>query len=384
MLCASSKCTGCFACLNMCPKGAISVVSDKLGFLHPKISEAFCMKCGRCERTCPEKTPVNTHETDNVCAVYSTDKTIRESSTSGGLAQVLSRYALRKGWIVFSHAFSDDYSLTCRRITSEDQLERVNGTKYVQSYVGDAIKSIIEDLNKQREVLFIGTPCQVAGVENATKNNNRNLLTVSFVCGGVPSNQFFKDYISRLKIEGAQDIHFRKNNQYGLYAIINGKTVQIEERWKSCYFIGFDEHIIQRDSCYSCRYASKERVGDITIGDFWGIENTDSHIDSIENGVSLCIPTTEKGKRVIENCHKEELLYMEPHTFDDAAKMNPRLLSPVYRKNQVDIFRKLYTKYGFGKAITKLYGKKYAIMRIKRYFKRITLLDKLYHKVINK
>lgn len=381
MLCESTKCTGCCACRNVCPRSAIEMKMDEFGFYHPSVDDALCIQCGLCEKACPELHPVEKRSAETVYAIYATNERVRASSTSGGLAQVLCGAALEMGWVVYSHAFTDQFELKCHRITSENQLKKANGTKYVQSFIGDAIKQLRKDLKEGKHVVFVGTPCQVAGVENAVKPLSANLLTVSFVCGGVPSNKFFLEHISNQRLDELDNFHFRDNNQYGLYGFSGEQLALYEERWTSEYFIGFDEHVTQRKCCYSCRYASPNRVGDITIGDFWGIEATNTSIDCLEKGVSLCLITTQKGRQMIELCKKSDLIYMEEHVFAEATQKNPRLLSPVAWNEQAEKFRTQYLRVGFDKAIKKMYGPKYAVMRLKRMVKKIKILDVIYHRV---
>ncbi len=370
-LCDKERCTGCGACMNICPNGAISMKKDLYGFEHPFVDRVKCDNCLLCVKTCPEQNPPSFSAPIKVYAAYAMQDSIRRTSTSGGIARILSEYVMQSNGEVYAHSFSENFDLMCRKIASEKDLDRCAGSKYVQSSIVGSLKNLREDLAAGKKVLFIGTPCQVAAIENLVANYRNNLITVSFICGGVPSISFFKDYISNLKIyDDIEDIRFRNNNEYGLYGINNSEIVFYKERWKCEYLIGFDEHIIQRESCFRCQYAKTERIGDITIGDFWGIDSINNSARDISIGVSLCMITSEKGYGIIKELHENDLIWLEEHSLDQAIKCNPRLLSALERKNEVDLFRKLYISKGFVNTINKLYGNKYRIRRLKRLIKK--------------
>lgn len=381
MLCDKGNCTGCTACLSVCRQEAIKMKQDEFGFLHPSIDTQKCVGCGMCAAVCPELTPVKLRTAEGSCAAVAKDAKVRKSSTSGGAAQVFSEYILKHGGIVYGHGFNSEQELVCMRITSSEELACVNGTKYVQSNMGDAICKIKKDLSMGRRVLFVGTPCQAAGVTNAIRNRT-NLIVVSFVCGGVPSPVFLREYLADVGLDKkATRIQFRRNEEYGLFLNDNDEGKCVEERWKSPYFMGFDEHAIQRESCYICRYAQPARVGDITIGDYWGLKSEVLDAGEKCQGVSLVIATSEAGEQLMNACVEDGLMYAEQHSFAEATKENPRLISPVVRTKQVDVFRTYYVKNGFVKTIRNMYGWRYAIYRIKRTIKKIKILDAIYHSV---
>ena len=382
VLCNKEQCTGCGACENSCPFDAISMAEDINGFRYPKINTELCIKCRKCERVCPEISRIKKTFPKKVYACYASDETIHCQSTSGGFATVLADYILSLGGIVYGHGFNSSMQLTCLRVDDWSELYRIQGTKYVQSSMEKIYESIASDIKKDRKVLFIGTPCQVAGVLNFFGNKVSNLITASFVCGGVPSSKFLHDYISDAAFPTFDDIKFRNNEIYGFRGFDNGNIKTDVHRWKSEYFIAFDEHISQRDSCFLCQYAQPERIGDFTIGDFWGLKNSRFPEKDIKRGVSLVIPTSTAAENLMTCLSKTGHLIIEEHTYDSAMLENPRLKSPVEKKKEVDLFRKLYEKVGFNASVRKIYGKKYFIYRVKSFFKRNAVLDRLYHKVI--
>lgn len=380
MICSVESCTGCTACKNVCPVNAIDMIQDEYGFYIPKINDQKCIKCKRCEKTCPENRRPQKNAALKTWAAYANDNAIHENSTSGGVASAIANEIIKKGGVVYGHGFNTDNELICSRASTSEKLQNFSGTKYVQSQMKTAIKDIEEDLKNGINVLFIGSPCQVGGLLNSLGKVPNNLLTISFICGGVPSERFLKEHLMKFKIESYSNILFRSGKEYGFWLKKNNQTELIEERWKSDYFIGFDEHLIQRESCYNCQYAQEKRVGDITIGDFWGLHNTRLSSDKVKNGISVVIASSSKGCQVIEECVNNNLLSVEEHDFSECCVENPRLISAVSRKSEVARFRELYKKIGFDKSVNQIYGLKYMVYRTKRTVKKIKIMDAIYHK----
>lgn len=379
MICSPKKCTGCTACKTVCPTNAISFKEDDWGFLHPSIDITKCVKCSKCKKICPANVHPTLLRVRNTYVSVAKDISIQKESTSGGIASILAFQAIKKGWVVYGHGFDNDLTLRCRKITALNEIKALQGTKYVQSDMGDSLMQIIDDLKAGNKVLFIGTPCQVGGAINVCKNYSQNLLTVSFVCGGVPSGRLLKEYIEKYSYLKPDDIRFRSGKEYGIWLYKDSRNIKYQERWHSEYLIGFDEHIIQRESCYDCHYAKNERIGDITIGDFWGLTNSSIDKRRLKDGVSLCLITTNAGEKFFNELKKCNLIVTEKRTFVEALPENPRLSSPVIRKKEVDIFRKRYTYMGFDRAINSIYGNKYRIYRLKRRIKKWHVLDVIYH-----
>ena len=384
MICSNERCTGCTACKNSCPRDAIEMVSDEYGFLHPRIIKSKCIGCKLCEKVCPENHPLQKNDVLKTWAAVASEKEIHEKSTSGGIATVLATKVIADGGVVYGHRFNADNELMCSRASSLDELRDFTGTKYVQSQMNTAIKDITYDLKNGKNVVFIGSPCQVGGLLSTLGKAPDNLLTISFICGGVPSGKFLKEHLSKYKIQSYNHLLFRNGKNYGFWLKTDNGIKLVEERWKSSYFIGFDEHLIQRESCYECQYAKKERVGDLMIGDFWGLKDSKWLNDEIQCGISFVAASTLKGIQMIEKCIKEDVLDAEEHSFAEGSSENPRLLSAVARKPEVTEFRKHYIKMGFDKAIYSIYGIKYMIYRAKRRIKKIGFLDTLYHDFIRR
>lgn len=378
-LCDSKRCTGCSACASSCQLKAIDMLEDDFGFLYPKINPEKCVGCHRCKQACPELQNVPQYKSRNSFAAIAVSEHIHEKSTSGGVATALASCFLSDNGVVYGHCLDSNLDFRCVRITSEDQLYLIQGTKYVQSDMNDIISQIKKDLLDGLKVLFIGTPCQVAGIINATNSLKNKPLTVSFICGGVPSTKFLKEHMQVYRDGKWERLEFRNNEEYGLFGYTQNKLTFKEDRWSSSFFWGFDEHAIQRESCYHCRYAEEERIGDITIGDFWGLEKGCFSNEKQNKGVSLVIITSEHGEQILENCVRMGQMEIVQHKICDAQIYNPRLLSPVPKTDDVEAFRKKYLSVGFDSALKDLYVKKYRIYRMKRMLKKVKILDSIYH-----
>ena len=374
IICDSELCTGCLACGSVCSQKAISETQDEQGFVIPLIDETKCIKCNICIKTCPQNTPVLKQASDNCWAAISLNRQIHEDSTSGGIISTISDYALKNGWCVYLHRFEKD-ELVCRAINNMDDIQKCQGSKYVESHMHLVINEIQSKLKNNKKVLFVGTPCQVAGVINACKRHDSNLLTISFICGGVPSQKYLNETLSGIR--NYKDIRFRRNNEYGFW-LNDGIKERTIKRINSPYFIAFDEHISLRESCYKCLYCTVERVGDITVGDFWGLRKTKFELER-SKGISVIITTTEKGKEIINIMSEKKLIDIECHQIDEAWQENPRLKTNVERNSHKDEFKQMVIQHGFDKAVWKIYKRKYRVVKLKTVLKKIKILDALYH-----
>lgn len=384
MLCSSSLCTGCGACMNICPNHAIEMVKNDFGFLYPSIELCKCKHCGLCEKVCPEIYSVKRSNIKTVYAGYALDDTIHNTSTSGGVATILARYVLLKNGIVYGHAYDDSLFLKCTEIKKTKELSKIQGSKYVQSDIGYTYAAIKKLLLANKTVLFVGAPCQVGGLLSFVGKDCDNLITVSFVCGGFPSQQYLHDYLmERFANETFSSIQFRNGTKYILNLFKNGLLYKTIDRWKSEYMIAYDERVSLRECCYNCQYANTNRIGDFTIGDFWGLKETKFSEEEKGKGISLIIASTLKAQEILKSCVDKKLLAIEEHSITEATPNNPRLSYPVIKTDNVEQFKSEYLRTGFTKAIRKLYGKKYLGYRLKAKLKKIKILNQLYHWVKN-
>ena len=369
-ICDNAKCTGCFACMNICPKGAISVQMDKLGKTIPQIDSKMCVSCGACQKVCPENHPVEQKRPVYTYAVWSKNENDVKYSSSGGAAAVFGRFVLRQDGVVFGSA-SMDGTIKHIKVESENEMEMLRGSKYVQSEIGYSYREVKNELDTQRKVLFIGTPCQVAGLKNYLHKDYENLFTIDLVCHGTPPISYLHEHLVNVlrKNEEWEKIAFRGEYDYSLTVEYGKKILYQRKKEQDTYFKAFLDGLICRDNCYICRYSCPKRVSDITVADFWGIDRTS--LKCPYNGkISLVLSNTEKGNTFFQKCENE--FFWEKRTLEEA--MNPEqgnLLHPSMPHKDRDKFVNNYVKYGFEKAVRKTsIGKNVKKERIKEWIKK--------------
>ncbi len=311
----SDLCTGCMACVDACPKQCVQPVTRSDGFRYAEISDADCVHCGKCFAVCPIETHnKNTGERHLYAAYAQNDKT-RNNGSSGGVFELLARHFLSQGYVVCGAAF-DGMVLRHRIIHSVEELLPLLKSKYVQSDTTGIYREILSLLKNGRRLFFCGTPCQVSALKNSVPENlQERLVTADIICHGVPSQKTFDRYIGALeeKENGkVRNFSFRvKNNKYrhahGFSYCLekDGKEKTIDGIYlQSSYYTAFKKYLFFRESCYTCRYATLDRVSDITLGDFWGIEKYPFPADS-DKGVSMIISNTSVGEAAFESVASE-------------------------------------------------------------------------------
>lgn len=375
-ICDNYLCSGCCACYNKCPQTAITMQEDEFGFVHPKIDYNKCINCGLCAKVCPENSSPQFNKEIVTYASISKNKEIHCKSTSGGVATIISQIVIDNNGVVYGAAFDEEFNLRHTRIDDKKDLPKLQGSKYVQSYIGETYKLVKKDLSFN-PVLFIGTPCQVAGLLNYIPEKlKKNLFTISFICGGVPSIKFLKNSLSDNLIN-AVDLKFRNGNDYGFWITYRNGYIKHIKRDYSRYFRGFDKKITLRYSCYNCRFAQNKRIGDLTIGDFWGLSHG-RFLNDKQDGISIIICSTKKGKSLVSR--SSEYLELEGHDFCETLIKNPRLSSPPELTNDIYNFRRCFLKSNsFDKSINRIIGHIYMIYAIKRFFKRFFVLNIIYN-----
>ena len=306
------KCTGCGSCYNICPKGAISMTENDEGFLYPEIAENKCIECGLCIKRCPvlsEKDTTNRNN-PNCFAVMASDE-IRKHSSSGGIFTLAANYILDNGGYVCGAAYNEDFQVEHIVINSKDDLQKLRGSKYFQSDTKRCFSKIKQLLSEEKQILFTGCPCQVAGLYSFLGKEYTNLITIELLCHGVPSYKVFKRYLDE-NHEGKniERIEFRDKtlgwNSVNLSVYSNGSPAHCNI--SDDYFEkGFHKGLFNRKSCTPCKFAKLPRVADITIADWWGIRDFDNDLDD-GKGTSLVLINNNKGERVLskieDKCYK--------------------------------------------------------------------------------
>ena len=368
-ICSSYNCTGCATCVQTCTHNAITMQENKEGFLYPVVNDARCVNCKLCIDTCPSNNTVdrNYDQESKVYSFISPNKTVRINSSSGGMFYELAQTVLEKEGAVYGAMI---------------------GSKYVESVVGDVYQEVKEDLMNSRMVLFTGLPCQIAGLYAFLKESAKSeyLLTADLLCHGVPSLGLFRSYIRYLQsiYNNICDYTFRDKTKWG-WGSWGSFSYEKNGVRKKKYFLPATDYYYGlyykenclRESCYRCKYCKIPRVGDITIGDYWGIENYKKESE-VRNGVSLVM---------VNNIHAEQFLFnvglqtiMEERRLSEALELNRSIVEPAHRPPSRDAFYYDYNRNGFIDA-----AKKYVVIKrvtpiLARYVpKRIKLYLKKFH-----
>lgn len=336
------NCTGCMACHDVCPKQCITVGEDRIGHLHPYVNEYVCIDCGKCLKVCQEEHPAKLNDDGNVWAAWRKDATLRQKSSSGGLASAIAEKFIEIGGVVYGCAFVAPFQFQHVRITEVADLARLRGSKYVQSHTAGIFRQIRNDLKGGLRVLFIGTPCQVAAVKQYTDNHGQ-LFTIDLICHGVPSLRMLRESLPHnFETLGISDVEFRASTKYHFSAKSGILVVYQRPLATDLYLKGFFTALYYRDSCYHCRYATRKRIGDVTLGDFWG-----AYFPKEEElrGVSLCIVNTKKGEEIFNSV--SDCVERQRRNIEEALQSNKQLSSPMPCSLRSRIFRALYPIIGF-------------------------------------
>lgn len=303
---APSLCCGCGACASVCPSQCIRMVADEYGFVSAAVDPEKCVGCSACEKVCPFRNYTIGKNCDHKAfAAYAKQTDVRFSGSSGGIFGLLSDQMLQNGGIVFGAAFDDDLQLRCTPARTKEELKPLMKSKYLQSDLGQTFQQVKSLLDSGKPVLFTATPCQVMALKLYLKRPYENLLTVDFLCHGVPSQSLFDR--CRAYSERKHDLHilryqFRAKKKHGAtphYFHVayekNGREFEKTLLYlKSPFYLGFQKYLTLRDSCYSCPLSGSNRCSDITIGDFHTIERYRKGINRFD-GVSTVVLNTQKG-----------------------------------------------------------------------------------------
>lgn len=359
-----SSCCGCSACVQICPKQCINFDEDEQGFRYPVVTESFCVDCGLCEKVCPcinyndPITPISSFAAKN------SNNEIRRLSSSGGIFTKLAESVINEGGVVFGAHFNDKWEVVHSYTTTIEGLQALRGSKYVQSVIGDSYIRVREFLKSGRKVLFTGTPCQVSGLKRFLRNEYENLITVDFICHGVPSPGVFRwylqeelnNYVTR-QSSGKNSVSFSPIHSIPKGDILIPKGFSIKdirfrdkrEGWKKYSFVltlaeasaegkqntvsfssnvcentflkGFCSDLYLRPSCHQCPSKNHRSGSDITLSDFWGQEYMYPEFDN-DTGVSAVIINTDKGSVMFNSLKDICVMHI---SVEDILSYNPSL-----------------------------------------------------------
>ena len=359
-------CCGCSACVQKCPKQCISLKEDCEGFLYPEVDKSICIDCGLCEKVCPVLHQGEGHKPLKVYAAKNNNEEIRRQSSSGGLFTLLAEKIIQEGGVVFGARFDENWEVKHDYTETIEGLSVFRGSKYVQSRIENNYRKAETFLKQGRKVLFSGTPCQIAGFKTFLRKEYENLLTVDFICHGVPSpgvwRQYLKETVARMcdknsvstdpiSMENArvESISFRdkshgwKKFSFALTLSATSRsgvknTVSLSEVFPQNTFMkGFLSDLYLRPSCYACAAKCGKSGSDITIGDLWGAPSIIGNNDD-DRGTSLVI--INKETIILENISS----WMEQIDYQTAFKYNPAIERSVRIPQNRDFFFSLFEK----------------------------------------
>lgn len=353
----AKNCCGCTACASVCTQGAIKMVPDSLGFLYPKVNESRCIECCACNNVCQFNDNYDRSLNFETPIAYAArhkeiDEVLR--SRSGAAFVAISDYILEHRGVVYGAGYKDHFRVVHKRATTHEERDEFRGSKYVQSDLTGIFRLVKEDLKRGSTVLFSGTPCQTAGLRSFVgKKLADNLILTDIVCHGTPSPSIWKDYIGYMESRyntTFDAVNFRDKVKYGWKehkeTFISNKGEFIEG---GLYTQLFYKHIMFRKSCGICHYANLTRPSDITLADFWGWERNVPNMNVDDNGISLVLLNTEKGKRIFHSASQQ----MDVKEVDIQNCLQSTLQYPSPTHPLRDKFEKDYTNYGFESVINK-------------------------------
>jgi len=375
-------CMGCYACSNICPVNSISMVSDTEGFWYPQVDYDKCIKCGQCRKVCPILSKTSISNVPSAYACINKEEAVRLASSSGGIFTLIAEQVIEDGGVVFGAGYNDDFTIEHSYIETKEELSKFRGSKYVQSRIGNTYNQVKDFLKTGRSVLFTGTPCQISGLKSYLRKSYDNLICIDIICHGVPSPKVWMKYVSyREQVAGssAQRISFRRKDEgwkrFSATFLFKDGTEYRKTLDQDLYMQAFLKNVCLRPSCYVCEFKSLHRQSDITLADFWGIQNILPEMDD-DKGTSLVFVNTTKGKEVfgqIEN----KMKYKEVE-LDQAIVFNPAAIrSAESNQNRSKFFDKL-DEIPFDQLIKKYCTDKYSV-RVKRKVKIVTckILEKM-------
>ena len=370
-LCEDKKCSGCGACRMKCPKVCISMKENLQGELHPVVDRDCCINCGLCTRVCHINNEVPLFKPFKCYAAVRKNKSDIARCASGGVGTLLMQEALNIGFSVFATRYDENLMPKVCEFHNIEEIDAFKGSKYVQSQVGDSYCKIKTILNNGKSVLFIGTPCQIAGLKVFLGKDYENLICCDLFCHGVVPTLYFKEELSFLQLERSSDISFRGweiKEDYWFIVWKDGKKVFAQPGNINYYVKSFYDNIALRESCYNCRYSCDRRCGDLSIGDFLGLEK--GVMSNYKNNcVTAILINTRKGSdlfNIISNLLEVTERPVEEAINGGRSLQHAAIESPLRTK-----FKKNYVQDGYSKAIRKTLRYEMVRAKYKRYIEYI-------------
>ena len=351
-VCIENQCTGCMVCVDSCAKKAIQIV-DSLSCFNAVIDEIKCVNCNRCRDVCQVNNPIPLQKPIFWCEGWANSQEIRSTSSSGGYALAIEKAFIRSGGWVCSCVFEKGrFGFSC--VNQEKEVIRFAGSKYVKSDPSGIYSVVQKKLNEGEKVLFVGLPCQSAALQKYVKHHAENLYTIDLICHGTPSPQILEHFLMghKISLKDVDSLSFREKNVFHLRN--NSKSLSAPVV-SDMYTTTFLKSTIYTENCYSCRYATLDRVSDISLGDSWGSEQPKSEVN---RGISFALVQSEKGMELLQMAD----LCIKEADLERAVRFNHQLHYPSVKPRERAAFMEMLDqgktfKYAMRKSYPSIYYK---------------------------
>ena len=341
VICEKDLCCGCALCADVCPFGAINIAPDEYGFSRPVIDEGLCAGCGECQAKCPVNSGHKNGNTE-VFAAYAKDADIRKRSSSGGIFRLLADKVIAEGGAVAAVGYDEKFRAVYKIAEAPEKLDELMGSKYTEARSDGIYEKVKDLLDGGRRVLFVGTPCRAAALRNFV-GENENLLTVDFICHGVPAPVLLEKYLEE-NHNGIKNVYFRDKThgwqEFSMRVDTEERKPYIKSQYKDPYLRVFLGNAALRESCYDCRFKGDRYASDITLGDFWGISSCIPSMND-DKGTSAVVIRTEMGSSAFDEI--KGLLISKKTTAEILGRANAALVKssprPAARERMLKIIK---------------------------------------------
>jgi len=388
MITNKKECYGCNACAEICPYSAITMQENEQGFFYPQIDKSKCTNCNLCEKVCPIGKAIP-NNVEACFAIKTNNENVREKSTSGGAFSLLSDEILNVGGAVYGAVYLDDFSVKHIRAISEEDRDKMRGSKYVQSNINGVFASVENDLRTDLFVLFTGTPCQIHGLYEYLKTkkiNTDKLVLCQLICHAAPSQKVFKSHIHEIERRRGKKVisYYNRSKVKGwhehneMIVFDDGSVEHQSKLSQNAKDLFYGDYSV-RESCFICPYAGKTSFSDVMIGDFWGVDIVKKDIDD-NKGLSIVFIGSENARNLIDKIIKSGKCDVTSIEQDKALKYNHH--RPVSRPALYDVFWDDYNTLPFFKITAKYAADRFpenikyaAKKRLRRFLVRMKIIS---------